>query len=92
MKILFFSADAAEVEAAREDLADVGIACEVHTSPVLEGVQENPDSQELWIQDDTDSHRALMRCVWLGVGFSRRPPKAFSADEIDDDFPFAEAA
>jgi hypothetical protein len=76
MKLLFFSSDESEIELASKECVDAGIPCEVRSGPMPEGVSSKPPQTELWIQNDCDSHRALMLCVTLGVGFSRRPVKA----------------
>jgi hypothetical protein len=75
MKLLFFSPDDSEVALASKECAQAGIPCEVRSSPtLLEGTPTIPQT-ELWIKDDSDSHRALMLCVSLGVGFTKRTNK-----------------
>jgi hypothetical protein len=92
MKMLFFSPEAAEVEEARRELVETGIPCEVRRSPVGEEGMGSPACEELWVQNDQDSHRALMWCVEQGVGFSKRPAKVLLADEAGDEIPFEWAA
>jgi hypothetical protein len=81
MKMLFFSSQRAEVEQVRKEFIEAGIPCEVHVSPDgQEGEAEEPKAEassdtELWIQNDGDSHKALMLCVERGVGFGKRAPK-----------------
>jgi hypothetical protein len=84
MEMLFFSSDASEVEQVRRDLADAAIPCEVRNSPVDETVLPLTSCAELWIQDDADFCRALMKCVELGIGFSRRPIKPDFMDEFEE--------
>ncbi len=72
MKLLFFSSDLSEVEQAGRACIEAGIACEIRSGPVAQGVKANPHSAELWIQNEKDAHRALLLCVDLGLGFSKR--------------------
>ena len=72
MKLLFFSSDDSEVQLASKKCADAGIPCEVRNSPQLHDEPPSAHCAELWIRHDADSHRALMLCVILGLGFSRR--------------------
>jgi hypothetical protein len=72
MKLLFFSDDSAEVEQACWDLVQAGIACEVRHGPMAQNGSPHPPGAELWIANEQDAHRALIRCVALRVGFSRR--------------------
>ena len=72
MKMLFFSSERAEVELVRTGLFEAGVACEVRENGIGDGLQPNASDAELWIQNDEDSHRALMLCVELGVGFAKR--------------------
>ena len=76
MKLLFFSSDDSEIELANKECVEAGIPCEVRSGPISDVDTSKPPQAELWIQNDSDSHRALMLCVALGVGFSRRPAKA----------------
>ena len=72
MKMLFFSSDNSEVELVEKEFTQAGIACEVRNGALSRKVKA-PKDAELWIQNDRDSHRALMLCVHLGIGFSKRP-------------------
>lgn len=72
MEMLYFSPDRAEVERVRETLAGAGISCEVRDGSTVEGIIVNAADAELWIQNDQDTHRALMLCVELGLGFAKR--------------------
>jgi hypothetical protein len=77
MKMLFFSADDAEVKQVSREFAQAGIPCEVRNGKALNGhVRET----ELWIRNDRDCNRAFMLCVQLGIGFAHRPPES---DEFD---------
>jgi hypothetical protein len=92
MKMLFFSSDDSEVEQAGRELLAAGIPCEVRPGPCAAGPLPNPSCAELWICDDKDSNRALMRCAELGIGFSKRPIKTPSPDDLDFEIPAATAA
>jgi hypothetical protein len=81
MKMLFFSPDDSEIEEMSRQFAHAGIPCEVHASVAGESPAPNPPDRELWIQNDQDSHRALLLCVQLGIGFARRPASGAEADE-----------
>lgn len=70
MKMLFFSADKAEVENVKKEFAQAGIASEVRFSAGKRG--SSPDL-ELWIKNEQDCHRAFTLCVRLGIGFAKRP-------------------
>jgi hypothetical protein len=74
MKMLFFSSDTTEVEVVSKEFIQASIPCEIRKSSA-EKSQSGPQQAELWIQDDKDCHRALMLCVHLGIGFSKRPPR-----------------
>ena len=92
MEMLFFSSDASEVEQVRRGLFETGISCEVRNSPVNETVLAMTSCSELWIHDDKDMCRGLMRCVELVVGFSRRPPKVVLIGEFEEDPSVVQAA
>lgn len=79
MKMLFFSADSSEVELATKEFANAGIPCEIRQSGQSRPVPQSVPHAELWIRNDKDCHRALMLCVQLGIGFSRRPAPAQSS-------------
>jgi hypothetical protein len=72
MKMIFFSAERAEAELVRTELLAAGVACEVREKETGDGRLSNVSDAEVWIQNDEDSHRALMLCVELGVGFAKR--------------------
>jgi hypothetical protein len=89
MLMFYFSSEHAEVERVRKELIEAGIPCEIHEmAPMKNTPPEDrlpaPSEEELWLQNEADSHRALMICVALGVGFAKRevPPEllAFSED------------
>jgi hypothetical protein len=87
MKMLFFSSDDSEVEQAGRELLAAGIPCEIRPGPGAAGLSPNPSCAELWICDDKDSNRALMRCAELGIGFSKRPVKTPLPDDLDFEVP-----
>lgn len=70
MKMLFFSADRAEVENVKQEFAQAGIASEVRAGSGKRGA--SPDV-ELWIKNEQDCHRAFTLCVRLGIGFAKKP-------------------
>ncbi|HVV00203.1 MAG TPA: hypothetical protein VHH88_02505 [Verrucomicrobiae bacterium] len=72
MKLLFFSPDDTEVAEVKRQFIEAGIPCEVRHALRRHSVAQY-DEAELWICNDRDSHRALMLCVQLGVGFAKRP-------------------
>jgi hypothetical protein len=73
MKLLFFSPDDAEVAEVETQFTRAGIACEVRHSFHPRNRSGDYDETELWICNDHDSHRALMLCVQLGLGFAKKP-------------------
>jgi hypothetical protein len=73
MKMLFFSADSSEVELANKEFTTAGIPCEIRKSGATRPLPQSIPHVELWIRNDKDCHRAMMLCVQLGIGFSRRP-------------------
>ncbi len=79
MKMLFFSADRAEVESVSNEFTQAGIACEVRKGS---GPAGRPTERELWIRDDGDCHRAFLLCVEHGIGFAKRshPVSEFEFD------------
>lgn len=87
--MLFFSYDAAEVELACAELAAAGIRSEVRTGLSRSENPEEPVCKELWIHHPKESNRALMICVQLGVGFSRRRTSD-AEHELDSPEPHAE--
>ena len=80
MKMLFFSSDPSEVEHVRREFALAGIACEVRHGTVSHG---RALDAELWIQHDTDCHRAFLLCVQQGMGFARRPADAIQPVDVE---------
>jgi hypothetical protein len=51
-----------------------------------DGGAQGRAEEELWIQNDHDSHRALMLCVAHGLGFAKRvlPPDWFVERPADN--------
>ncbi len=81
MKMLFFSADNAEVEEVSREFTHAGIPCEVRNNPCR---LAKPPEAELWIRNDRDCHRAFLLCVQLGMGFAKRPPVVeLDPDDVD---------
>ena len=77
MRLIFFSAERAEVELVHQELTAAGIACEIHEGcGFLPNVLAGKTESEVWILKEEDSHRAVMLCVQLGVGFSKRAQSA----------------
>ena len=72
MKMMFYSAERAEVERLRQELAAAGMSCEVRESGTAESIYANAQELELWLVNDDDYHWASMLCVRLGLGFARR--------------------
>jgi hypothetical protein len=72
MKMLFYSADNAEVKQVSREFLQAGIPCEVRNGKAING--HNPEA-ELWIRNDRVCHRAFMLCVQLGIGFAHREPE-----------------
>jgi hypothetical protein len=71
MKMLFLLSDSSKVEQASRALTSAGIRCEVRKTPPAKASFDRPPEAELWIQEDSDCHKALMLCLKLGVGFAR---------------------
>jgi hypothetical protein len=69
MKMLFFSADRAEVEHMSSQFALAGIPSELRGGT---GKRGTSPELELWIKNDRDCHRAFTLCVELGIGFAKR--------------------
>ena len=74
MKMMFFSSDHAEVDLVAKRFVEADIPCEVRRIEV-----PNPSDSELWINNDKDTHRAVMLCVQLGMGFAKRPKEKLAA-------------
>ncbi len=81
MKMLFFSSDNTEVELVEKEFTQAGIACEVRNGTPPQKPKAKPMDAELWIRNDGDCHRALMLCVHLGIGFSKRPDTPVRSDD-----------
>jgi hypothetical protein len=71
MKLLYYSPDDLEIAEVSKQFANAGIPCVVRHSAVCRGEPE-PGCAELWIRNDKDTHKAMMLCVQLGVGFAKR--------------------
>lgn len=71
MKLLYYSPDDLEIEEVSKQFANAGIPCVVRRSAACRGEPE-PVCSELWIRHDKDTHKAIMLCVQLGVGFAKR--------------------
>ena len=71
MKLLYYSPDDLEIAEVSKQFASAGIPCVVRHSAVCRGEPE-PGCTELWIRNDKDTHKAMMLCVQLGVGFAKR--------------------
>lgn len=69
MKMLFFSADKAEVENVSQEFIRAGIPSELRDGSGKRGA--SPEV-ELWIKNDRDCHRAFTLCVQLSIGFAKR--------------------
>jgi hypothetical protein len=76
MKLVFFSADATEVDQASREFVSAGIPCEVRHLNGETNEEADPGCTELWVKNDQDGHRAFMLCVQLRIGFARRHPKS----------------
>ena len=73
MKLLFYSPDCSEVEMAGRELLQAGVPCEIRTGAKKVTARRKIRGKELWIQNVHDTHKALMLCVQLGVGFGKPP-------------------
>ncbi len=71
MKLLYYSPDDVEIKEVSKQFANAGIPCVVRRSAVCHGEPET-NCAELWIRHDKDTHKAIMLCVQLGVGFAKR--------------------
>jgi hypothetical protein len=72
MKLLYYSPDDLEIAEVSKQFAQAGIPCVVRHSAVCRGEEPNHACAELWIRNDKDTHKAMMLCVQLGVGFAKR--------------------
>lgn len=75
MKLLYYSPDDVEIAEVSKQFASAGISCVVRRSAVCRG-EPTPSCSELWIRHDKDTHKAIMLCVQLGVGFAKRSSEA----------------
>jgi hypothetical protein len=82
MKLIFFSSDPAEVERLGAVLTGVGIPCEIHKEILLEEAVLELAEAELWIQNDSDSHRAFMLCVAEEVGLAKKAARPPTFEEV----------
>jgi hypothetical protein len=81
MKMLFFSSERAEAEIVCQELCAAGVPCEIRENQMEGLLSAGPPHAEVWIQNDADSHRAVLLCVELGVGFAKRPATIPLAEE-----------
>jgi hypothetical protein len=72
MKLLYYSPDDLEIAEVSKQFAQAGIPCVVRHSAICRGEEPNHACAELWIRNDKDTHKAMMLCVQLGVGFAKR--------------------
>jgi len=72
MKLLYYSPDDLEIAEVSKQFTQAGIPCVVRHSALCRGEEPNHACTELWIRNDKDSHRAMLLCVQLGVGFAKR--------------------
>lgn len=72
MKLLYYSPDDLEIAEVSKQFAQAGIPCVVRHSALCRGEEPNHACAELWIRNDKDTHKAMMLCVQLGVGFAKR--------------------
>ncbi|HSU53614.1 MAG TPA: hypothetical protein VLT36_06115 [Candidatus Dormibacteraeota bacterium] len=70
MKMLFLASDDAKVELVSRALKGAGISCEIRKGPVFKAVARTSNQVELWLENDTECHKALM--VWVGLGLLSR--------------------
>jgi hypothetical protein len=75
MKLVFFSADCAEVLKVGKEFSEAGIPCELRNTGSQNGNPIDITEGEVWIRNDKDSHRAMLLCVQQGIGFAKRPPR-----------------
>jgi hypothetical protein len=71
MKLLYFSSEQAEVELVHKECLQAGIECEVRANSADKAETKKSSDTELWLKNDRDTHKALMLCVQLGVGFGK---------------------
>lgn len=75
MKLLYYSPDDVEIAEVSKQFATAGIPCVVRRSAACHD-EPAPSCSELWIRHDKDTHKAIMLCVQLGVGFAKRSSEA----------------
>jgi len=92
MKLLYYSPDDLEIAEVSKQFAQAGIPCVVRHSATCRG-ETNHACTELWIRHDKDTHKAIMLCVQLGVGFAKRSSEASLihnwsdiSNEVEDEF------
>jgi hypothetical protein len=71
MKLLYFSSEQTEIELVHKECLQAGIDCELRANSTAETETKKSCDTELWIKNDQDTHKALMLCVQLGVGFGK---------------------
>jgi hypothetical protein len=71
MKMLFLASEKEKVQQVSHAFSGAGIGCEVRKQRFVLGLPRPSSLCELWIENDTDCHRALRFCVETGIGFSR---------------------
>jgi hypothetical protein len=71
MKLLYFSSEQAEVELVHKECLQAGIDCEVRANSAHATETKKSSDTELWLKNDQDTHKALLLCVQLGVGFGK---------------------
>ena len=81
MKLLFFSPVDSEVVEVEQEFLHAGIPCEVRHAHRR---KNDYGEAEVWIRNDRDSHRALMVCVQMGVGFAKRPNRKSAIESWSD--------
>jgi hypothetical protein len=68
MRLLFSSSDITDIGRVSREFAAAGILCGVRYDPPGEGACPTPAHAELWIQNETDFHRAVV--IYLGLNGS----------------------
>ena len=84
MKLLYFSSEQAEVELVHKECLQAGIDCEVRANIAAEAETKKSSETELWIKNDGDTHKALMLCVQLGLGFGKPAARPQIDEEKQD--------
>jgi len=83
--MLFLASEKEKVQRVSRVFSGAGIGCEVRKQRFILGPPRPCPLSELWIQNDTDCHRALKLCVELGMGFSRGESRCESNDYAEQD-------